>query len=102
LPAGNDRIYQQRGSELVEYRDEQAPRVLRTDLETRELVGIIARHAIARDPGAQLLLALPFDGSAPVPIADEQAAFAGAATSGNDVLWVNWAHRLMAARGIPE
>ncbi|HEY6561917.1 MAG TPA: hypothetical protein VI072_31830 [Polyangiaceae bacterium] len=96
-----DGIYQQRGSELLEHTDGQAPRVLRTDLEMRELVGIIAGHAIAREPSAQLLLALPFDGSAPVQLADEQAAFAGVATSGNDVLWVNWARRLMAARGVP-
>lgn len=101
FPLGSQ-TYLQRGSELLVYEDTQEPVALRTDLEELELVGVIPGHAVARAPSAQLLLALPFDGGERVQIADEQAPFAGVATAGEDVYWVNWAHRLMTVRGVPQ
>jgi hypothetical protein len=95
-------VYAQRAAELLVFRDGQKPATLRRDLETRQLVGVISGYAIAREPSAQLLLALPVDGGAPIQIADEQAAFAGVATAGDDVYWINWARRLMTVRGVPH
>jgi hypothetical protein len=92
------RIYAQSAGELLLYEDTQAPRTLRTDLQDRQLVGVVSGYAIAAEPSAQLLLALPFDGAAEVVLADEQPAFGGVATTSNDVFWVNWARRLMTAR----
>ena len=94
------RVYAQSAGALLLYEDTPEPVSLRTDLEGRQLLGVISGYAIAAEPSAQLLLALPFDGAAPVQLADEQAAFAGVAASGDDVFWVNWAHRLMTVRGI--
>ena len=101
FPLGG-RTYQQRAAELLVYEDSQEPAILRRDLENRQLMGVISGHAIVREPSAQLLLALPFDAGAPVPIADEQAPFAGVASSGDDVFWVNWARRLMTVRGVTQ
>jgi hypothetical protein len=94
------RVYAQSAGELLLYEDTQQPLSLRTDLEGRRLLGVIAGYAIAAEPSAQLLLALPFDGAAPVQLADEQAAFNGVAAAGDDVYWVNWARRLMTVRGV--
>ncbi|HMJ13655.1 MAG TPA: hypothetical protein VK524_19695, partial [Polyangiaceae bacterium] len=96
------RVYAQRAKELVVLSEGEEPRTLRGDLDNRQLVGVISEYAIVREPSAKLLLALPFSSDAPLQVADEQAAFAGVATSGNDIYWVNWAQRLMTVSGVPQ
>jgi hypothetical protein len=95
--AMGDSVLVKRNTELLLYSRDSSVTILRSDLDHLELYGYVPGHAIAADSWFDYkLFALPLDGGASRPLANDVALWRGVSTSNGRVYWANHAGELWA------